>query len=293
MVLACLDFAFVGACAKLLSEEGLSSIEIMFFRNAIGVIFMLYLLSHLKSHKEGGRLGLLIFRGVAGTLSLYLFFYNVSHISLGGAFAFQKVSPIFVTLIAFVLFKESIGLRGVCGILIAFVGVLFISQPWASAHTHTGFDFKNSALGILSGFFAALALTSVRQLRHSYNTEVIAFSFIFIGALMPLCSMIVGEFYAPKGLDILLCEFNIPDLKAWAIIAVMGILGAVYQIHLTKSYGIAKKAGVVAGVSYLDVIFSLILGLFLGDAFPSAMVFAGILGIIFGGLILVLDKAKA
>ncbi len=35
-----------------------------------------------------------------------------------------------------------------------------------------------------------------------------------------------------------------------------------------------KKAGVVAGVSYLDVIFSLILGLFLGDAFPSAMVFA-------------------
>ena len=290
MVLACLDFAFVGACAKLLSEEGLSSIEIMFFRNAIGVIFMLYLLSHLKSHKEGGRLGLLIFRGVAGTLSLYLFFYNVSHISLGGAFAFQKVSPIFVTLIAFVLFKESIGLRGVCGILIAFVGVLFISQPWASAETHTGFDFKNSALGILSGFFAALALTSVRQLRHSYNTEVIAFSFIFIGALMPLCSMIVGEFYAPKGLDFLLCEFKMPNLKAWAIIAVMGILGAVYQIHLTKSYGIAKKAGVVAGVSYLDVIFSLILGLFLGDAFPSAMVFAGILGIIFGGLILVADK---
>ena len=290
MVLACLDFAFVGACAKLLSEEGLSSIEIMFFRNAIGVVFMLYLLTHLKSHKEGGRLGLLIFRGVAGTLSLYLFFYNVSHISLGGAFAFQKVSPIFVTLIAFVLFKESIGFRGVCGILIAFAGVLFISQPWASIETHTGFDFKNSAFGILSGFFAALALTSVRQLRHSYNTEVIAFSFIFIGALMPLCSMIVGEFYAPKGLDFLLCEFKMPNLKAWAIIAVMGILGAVYQIHLTKSYGIAKKAGIVAGVSYLDVIFSLILGLFLGDAFPSAMVFAGILGIIFGGLILVADK---
>ena len=43
---------------------------------------------------------------------------------------------------------------------------------------------------------------------------------------MPLCSMIVGEFYAPKGLDFLLCEFKMPDLKAWAIIAVMGILGA-------------------------------------------------------------------
>ena len=165
MVLACLDFAFVGACAKLLSEEGLSSIEIMFFRNIIGVGFMVYLLTHLKTHKEGGRLGLLIFRGLTGAISLYLFFYNVSNISLGGAFAFQKVSPIFVTLIAFVLFKESIGLRGWFGIVIAFAGVLFISQPWAHPDNHTGFDFKNSALGVLSGFFAALALTSVRQLR--------------------------------------------------------------------------------------------------------------------------------
>ena len=132
----------------------------------------------------------------------------------------------------------------------------------------------------------------MKELRHYYTTEKIALAFMIVGSLVPLCSMIVGEFYAPKGLDFLLCEFKMPNLKAWAIIAVMGILGAVYQIHLTKSYGIAKKAGVVAGVSYLDVIFSLILGLFLGDAFPSAMVFAGILGIIFGGLILVLDKAK-
>ena len=81
------------------------------------------------------------------------------------------------------------------------------------------------------------------------------------------------------------------DRCVYEVLAMDG--AAIRRIKLTlKSYGIAKKAGVVAGVSYLDVIFSLILGLFLGDAFPSAMVFAGILGIIFGGLILVFDKAK-
>ena len=292
MVLACLDFAFVGACAKILSEEGLSSIEIMFFRNIIGVGFMVYLLSHLKTHREGGRLGLLIFRGVTGAISLYLFFYNVSNISLGGAFAFQKVSPIFVTLIAFVLFKESIGIRGWFGIAIAFAGVLFISQPWAHPDNHTGFDFKNSALGILSGFFAALALTSVRQLRRYYNTEVIAFSFIFIGALMPLCSMIVGEFYAPKELDFIIAPFVMPSAKAWIFIAIMGVLGTVYQIHITKAYGVAKKAGIVAGVSYLDVVFSLILGVLLGDDLPSIMVFMGIIGVVFGGLILITKDKK-
>ena len=115
-------------------------------------------------------------------------------------------------------------------------------------------------------------------------------AFMIVGTLVPLLSMVIGEFYAPKGLDFLLCEFKMPDFRSGAILLIMGILGALYQIHLTKSYGIAKKAGVVAGVSYLDVVFSLILGLFLGDAFPSAMVFAGIVGIICGGLILIMDK---
>lgn len=292
MVLACLDFAFVGACAKLLSEEGLSSIEIMFFRNIIGVAFMVYLLSHLKTHKEGGRLWLLIFRGVAGTLSLYLFFYNVSNISLGGAFAFQKISPIFVTLIAFLFFKENVGIRGWIGILIAFAGVLFISQPWANPDNHTGFDLKNSSLGILSGFFAALALTSVRHLRKHYNTELIAFSFIFIGALMPLCSMVIGEFYAPKELDFIIAPFVMPSAKAWIFIIIMGILGTIYQIHVTKAYGVAKQVGIVAGVSYLDVVFSLVLGIFLGDDLPSIMVFMGIIGVVFGGLILITKDNK-
>lgn len=36
MILACLDFALMGACAKILSKE-MSSIEIMFFRNIIGI----------------------------------------------------------------------------------------------------------------------------------------------------------------------------------------------------------------------------------------------------------------
>ena len=296
IVLASLDFAFVGACAKLLSEQGLPSIEIMFFRNAIGVIFMAYLITRLRTHKDGGHFLLLVFRGVTGAISLYLFFYNVSNISLGGAFAFQKVSPIFITLIAFVFFKESVGLRGWLGILIAFTGVLLISQPWASPENHTGFDLKNSALGVLSGFFAALALTSVRQLRKHYNTELIAFSFIFIGALMPLCSMILGTFYASPELmqkfDFFIAPFVMPNLKAWFLIAVMGILGTIYQIHITKAYGVAKKAGIVAGVSYLDVVFSLILGLFLGDDLPSIMVFMGIIGVVFGGLILITKDKK-
>ncbi|EPW9673805.1 DMT family transporter, partial [Campylobacter coli] len=281
---------------KILSKE-MSSIEIMFFRNIIGVLFIVYLLKRSKVHKEGGHFWLLVFRGVTGTLSLYMFFYNVSNITLGGAFAFQKTAPIFITLIAFIIFKENIGAKGWLGILIAFSGVLLIAQPWADSSTHSGFDLKNSIIGVMSGFLAALALTSVRELRKFYTTEQIAFSFILLGALMPLISMIGAEFFEPKHLDSLhldfiLAPFVMPSLTAWLIIAVMGALGTIYQIHVTKAYGIAKQAGVVAGVSYLDVVFSMVVGIILGDDLPSAMVFLGIIGIIFGGIILVKNKGK-
>ncbi len=72
--------------------------------------------------------------------------------------------------------------------------MLLIAQPWAHNLNHSGFDLKNSVIGITSGFLAALALTSVRELRKSYTTEQIAFSFILLGTLMPLISMISAEF---------------------------------------------------------------------------------------------------
>ncbi|WP_291952808.1 DMT family transporter, partial [Campylobacter sp.] len=286
VVIASIEFSLVGACAKILSEE-ITSIEIMFFRNIIGTFFMIYMLSKLKFYKSGGHFGLLVFRGVVGTISLYLFFYNVSNISLGGAFAFQKTAPIFIALIAFLFFKEGLSIRMCVGILIAFVGVLLICQPFVDDINHSGFDLKNSILGILSGFCAALALTSVRELKKFYPTPFIALSFVLIGTLMPLISMILGTFYEFKELDFLIAPFIMPSFKAWFFIVLMGIFGALYQIHITKAYGVAKKVGIVAGVSYIDVIFTLFLGILLGDDFPSVMVFIGIISIVVGGIILV------
>lgn len=292
MILACLEFALVGACAKILCDET-PAIEVVFFRNFIGCICMLYLLWRLRFHKIGGHFWLLIFRGFAGAVSLYLFFYNVSHISLGGAFAFQKTSPIFIAFIAFILFDEKIGFRGSFGIALAFLGVLLVSHPWVHDDAHTGFDVKNTIIGVMSGFFSALALTSARRLRKFYATEQIVFSFLVVGTLMPLLSMLAGH-YAPsvylENLDFLIAPFVIPSAKSWIIIIVMGVLGVLYQLHITKAYGVAKKAGIIAGVGYLDVVFSMFLGLILGDSFPSAMVLAGIGGIIAGGLILVRAK---
>lgn len=281
-------FASMGFFARLISDE-LSSIEIMFFRNFIGVVFIIYQISKIKHKKVGGHFWLLLFRGFVGTISLYAFFYNISNISLNGAFAFQKTNPIFVALIAMIFLKEKLSFFAVCGILLSFVGVLFIIDPFS----FSGFDLKNSFLGIMSGLCAAIALTSVRQLGHYYNTEYIVLSFFALGALLPVISMVCGEFLDDeviKSFDFAVSKFVMPSGITWLWIILMSYLSILYQIYVTRAYRATKKAGIVAGVSYMDVPFTLFLGLLLGDGFPSFIVFCGIAMVVCGGLIVSMMK---
>lgn len=285
MLLACAEFALVGLLAKLLSAS-LPSIEIMFYRNLIGTLIMLVLIIRLKEKINLKKLHLLILRGVVGAIALYCFFYNVSEISLAGAFTFLKISPIFIAIFSFLFFKENIGKLGVLAIAIAFVGVMLILEPWQSMDLRS-FSVKDSLIGLASGFFSALALLSVRRLQKYYSVPMVAFAFVFIASLMPALSMIIANFYSPKSLDFALAVYVPPLGGEWILILLMGILGATYQIHVTKAYGLAKKAAVVAGVGYMDVVFTLFLGLALGEGWPDFYVFIGIICIVGGGLLLI------
>jgi len=58
---------------------------------------------------------------------------------------------------------------------------------------------------------------------------------------------------------------------------------------MTKAYG-ATRAGIVGAVSYTNILFSLLLGLMLGDLFPNLLGFFGIMLVIFGGILVAKEK---
>jgi len=58
---------------------------------------------------------------------------------------------------------------------------------------------------------------------------------------------------------------------------------------MTKAYG-ETKAGIVGAVSYTNILFSIIVGLFLGDAFPSLVTTFGIVLIVAAGIMVARDK---
>ena len=84
-------------------------------------------------------------------------------------------------------------------------------------------------------------------------------------------------------------EFILPNPRDWILIALMGLTASIGQIYMTKAYG-ETRAGIVGATGYSVIIFSLIIGLVLGDDFPSYLGILGILAIISGGILIAKEK---
>lgn len=276
MLLSSFLFAFTGAFAKLLSGH-MSSVEVVFFRNLTGVIMISYAVYKSPLNQAGGRPVLLFMRGFIGFSALLMYFYNIAHIPLAEAMTFNKISPIFTAIFSYLILDEKMSKLGWGGVFIGFIGVLFI----------TGFDITNlnktDWLGILSGVGAGLAYTSIRELRKHYDNKAIVLSFMIVGTVGPLLLMLVGEFYTYNSIDWIIAPFVMPTGIAWIYIVGLGVFATLSQWYMTKAYSLAA-GGIVGTISYSNIIFSIILGMFLGDLFPNLMVVMGIILIIVSGI---------
>lgn len=282
MLLASFTFAIMGAFAKLASET-LPSLEVVFFRNLAGVILIGIAVMKTPLVQKGGRPFLLFFRGFMGFAALLAFFYNIAHIPLGDAMTYSKTSPIFTAIFAFLFLREKLSLRGWAAIFIGFVGILFITQP-----SGIGFS-KYDLLGIFSGVGAALAYTSIRELKSYYDTRSIVLSFMLVGTLGPLLLFGVSAFVKVEALDFMFAEFVAPRGVVWFYVLGMGIFATISQVLMTKAYG-ETKAGIVGAVSYSNILFSIMAGVLLGDALPSLLTASGILLIVLAGIIVARAK---
>ena len=277
MLFASVLFAFMGAAAKELSDS-MSSVEVVFFRNIFGVFLILISIYNSPLKQIGGKFWLLVFRGMAGFIALLFFFYNIAEISLGEAMTFSKTSTIFTAILAYFLLKEKLGTRGWTGVFVGFIGIVFVTEFDGSSLEKTDY------LGILSGVGAALAYTSVRELRKFYDSRAIVLSFMTIGTIGPLLLMIISTFYANESLDFMLGTFVMPQPNDWTYIILLGIFATLAQIYMTKAYSYAK-AGIIGTISYSNIVFSIIMWLILGDSFPSSSIIFGIILIVLSGLL--------
>lgn len=258
----------------------MGSVEVTFWRNAVGLVALSATLFHSPIRNVGGRPYTLMFRGIIGTVALLTFFYSISATSLSAAIVYAKTEPIFTAILALFLLGEKLTLRAVFAIMIGFAGVAVLSG--------LKIDYLH-IMGILTGFLSALAYTSVRSLKAYYDARTVVLSFMIFGVVIPVVLMIAAEFTTSELFAFALSPFTLPCGSDWIWIILMGLSAALGQIYMTRAYFYAK-AGLVSTISYSVVLFASIFGIVLGDLLPTPMMMAGGVLIVLSGIILSREK---
>ncbi len=283
MLLASLSFAFMGGFAKVVSQT-LPPVEVTFFRNIFGVILVGLAIYKVPLKQTGGKPFLLLFRGSMGFAALLAYFYIMAHIPLGEAVTYNKTSPIFVAIFAYLFLNEKLHKSALLAIVIGFVGIVLVAQPQG------GTLDKYDILGIFSGIGAALAYTSIRELRKYYDTRAIVMSFMGVGTIAPLILMLSTPYVTvSEEFDWMFAEFVMPQGVEWGYVTAVGIFATISQLLMTKAYELTK-AGIVGTISYSNIVFALIIGVMLGDPIPDTWTVLGILLVILSGLLVALPK---
>lgn len=284
MLLASLSFAIMGGFAKVVGQV-LPPVEVTFFRNIFGVVLVGLAIWKVPLKQTGGKPLLLFFRGSMGFAALLAYFYIMAHIPLAEAVTYNKTSPIFVAIFAYIFLNEKLNKGAIFAIIVGFIGIVFVAQPQGGS-----FD-KYDVLGIFSGIGAALAYTSIRELRTYYDTRAIVMSFMLVGTVAPLILMLITPYVSvSEDFDWMFAEFVMPQGVEWGYVTAVGIFATISQLLMTKAYELTK-AGIVGTISYSNIVFAVIIGTMLGDPIPDIWTTFGIILVVISGLLVALPKA--
>lgn len=280
ILLAAVLFTAMGMFVKILTPS-LPAMEVVFARNLFGLMWILGALFLQPPKQIGGKPFVLALRGFAGGSAMLAYFYNMSVMPLGTAYAFSNSSPIFLALFSVLFIHDKVALKTWMAILIGFSGILLISNPKG-----TDLTFLGVCIGLYSGIGAALAYLSIAKLAKLYDPRIIIFSLMLFGTILPLLTQIVPYTSYPIAL---FEPFIIPTFKESLLIVALGLVSTYAQIYLTKAYSIGNPP-IIGAISYSTIFLATLAGVILGDKIPNALVILGMLLIVCGGILAVLHK---
>jgi drug/metabolite transporter (DMT)-like permease len=266
-----LTLVVMATVVKHLGNE-LPAMEILFFRSAIGFLFVLplFVRKPLEPFRTK-RPGMHLLRGAIGAVGNACFFWTITHMLLADAMALQFSRPLFMIPLAVFLLGETAGLRRTAVAAVGFVGIVLYARPFTGGFEPDAFV---GALGALTG---GLVVICIKRLATTEPTRVIMFYYALWNALFALI---------PAALF-----WVTPTLPQLALLTVVGILGIGGQSLITHGLTMGE-ATVLVPLDYSRIIYSAALGYLLFNEIPGPWSFAGMALIVGCSLYLVLTEKR-
>lgn len=240
---------------------------ITFFRffSALAMLIPIYFISGKPSIKTKAPY-LHLIRGTFGFLMFTLYTISLQYIPVENALALNSTYPLFIPLILFFVFKESISFKTVIGIIVGFIGVYIIINPSAK-------DYMSWAaiLALVSALCSAASNVTIRTLRRTESSFSIVFYFFLIAT-------VVSFFY------MLLTDTQINIEAIWLLLGIAATsLGSQQLLSYVLKF---LHPNLVSSLMYSSIVFGFLFSwMFWGKA-PTFLEILGTLIIICGTIIL-------
>ena len=238
MIISAIAFTILNVFVK--SLNNFSVYQIVFFRSMGSLFFTIPFLLKNKISFLGNKRKLLILRSLFGLSSMTLFFYSLKYISMGSAVSLRYIAPIFAAFFALIFLKEKIKPLQWLFFAIAFLGVLVLKG------FNDGLQVEGVLFAVFSAVFAGLVYITIRKIGNRDHPVVVVNYFMII-------STIIG------GVLSLQSWLN-PIGVEWLVLLSLGVFGYFAQLYMTKALQVGET-NQIAPLKYLEVIFTIIIGL--------------------------------
>ncbi len=274
MIMSAMGFALMAVCVKQASINGIPLLEIVAARAFVSLLLSYADVRRKRISLFGTNKLLLLARGVVGALALVCVYYSVTHMPLAEATVLQYLHPVFTAILATWFLKERVHLSLLLSITLSLLGVMLIARPvWLFGGLTSEIDDLAVLAAVLGAFGSGVAYVIVRKLSATEDPSVIIFYFPLVA--LPFSLILLGDNYV------------LPDSETLVILLLVGVFTQIGQLGLTKAMQ-TEPAGRATAFSYLQVVFSALLGWWLFLEVPDAWVWGGATLILAGAIVNVL-----
>ncbi|MEC8441968.1 MAG: DMT family transporter [Cyanobacteriota bacterium] len=240
LVLSSLAFSLMTVCVKHLGGR-IPVTEIVMARSLVSIMLTGVGLRMAGVNPWGNKRGLLLARGLAGSLALLCFFQAVTSLPLASATVLQYTYPTFTAGAAWILLAEPLRRRIGLAVAVGWIGVVLVIQPQWIGNGMASLALIPVLLGLAGALCTALAYVCVRRLSVTEHPLVIILYFPLVSIPISLPG-VIQQGVVPSGLD-------------WLWLLGVGVLTQLGQIWVTRGLSCLPAARATS-LNYVQVVFA-------------------------------------
>lgn len=267
MLLSTFAFTLLNVTVKKLVHY--DTYELVFFRSLGSLVFTTAFIIHYKLPLIGNNNKLLLLRSFVGLMSMSLFFMSMKYLPVGTAVTLRYLSPIFGAILAVFLLKEKIIPIQWLFFIIAFGGVIILK------FSEIKIDSLGLSLILGSAFFGGLVYILLNKIGTTeHPLTVVNYFMVF--------STVIGGILS-------IFNWKTPQKEDLIPLFAMGLFGFYGQLYMTKAFQLAT-VNIIAPLKYIEVIFSVVVGVILLNEIYDLWSLIGILMIVLGLVLNIIYK---